>query len=250
VALEIVVLPAQAFTEREGSYTSGERRVQRFYPVVPARPEARPDFAIAAQIGERLEIELEGRAASLVMERIAWEVPDYADLNYDRLAEVRDQWPLVGSRYDRYYGGKAYQNAQGLGVQLQPAAQRGEEVPLAWLEPPEARPVPEGGFLAVPITRLYDRGRTLLPSRVLDPRLTEPYVVLHPDDAARLGVGPDGMVALRLNGTTQRVAVCLEAGLPGGVVLVPRSLGLAVAAPVPVEVQAAARSEASAATGD
>ena len=29
-----VVLPAQPFTEREGTYTSGERRVQRFYPAV------------------------------------------------------------------------------------------------------------------------------------------------------------------------------------------------------------------------
>jgi NADH-quinone oxidoreductase subunit G len=31
-----VVLPVLAFTEREGTYTSGERRVQRFYPAVPA----------------------------------------------------------------------------------------------------------------------------------------------------------------------------------------------------------------------
>ena len=27
-----VVLPVQAYTEREGTYTSGERRVQRFLP--------------------------------------------------------------------------------------------------------------------------------------------------------------------------------------------------------------------------
>ena len=31
-----VVLPAQSWMEREGSYTSGERRVQRFYPVLQA----------------------------------------------------------------------------------------------------------------------------------------------------------------------------------------------------------------------
>ena len=45
-----VVLPAQAYTEREGSFTSGERRVQRFYPAVPPRGQARPDFAITAQV--------------------------------------------------------------------------------------------------------------------------------------------------------------------------------------------------------
>ena len=31
-----VVLPVQSWLEREGSYTSGERRVQRFYPVLLA----------------------------------------------------------------------------------------------------------------------------------------------------------------------------------------------------------------------
>ena len=59
-----VVLPAQAYTERDGSFTSGERRVQRFYPAVPPRGEARPDFAITAQIAAELGLELEGRSAS------------------------------------------------------------------------------------------------------------------------------------------------------------------------------------------
>ena len=45
-----VVLPAQVFTERDGTLTSGERRVQRFYPAVPATAASQPDFAITAQI--------------------------------------------------------------------------------------------------------------------------------------------------------------------------------------------------------
>jgi NADH-quinone oxidoreductase subunit G len=42
-----VVFPAQAFTEREGSVTSGDRRVQRFYPAVPTRHahRIRPELA-------------------------------------------------------------------------------------------------------------------------------------------------------------------------------------------------------------
>jgi NADH-quinone oxidoreductase subunit G len=35
-----VVFPAQAFTEREGTFVSGERRVQRFYAAVPPRVTA------------------------------------------------------------------------------------------------------------------------------------------------------------------------------------------------------------------
>jgi NADH-quinone oxidoreductase subunit G len=56
-ALADVVLPAQAFTEREGTYTSAERRVQRFYPAVPARPGTTADFALTAKIGALLGVD-------------------------------------------------------------------------------------------------------------------------------------------------------------------------------------------------
>jgi len=112
-----VVLPAQAYTERDGSFTSGDRRAQRFYPAVPARGQTKADFAITAEIGKELGIELEGRSASLVMDKIAAQVPAFAGISYGKLAEVSEQWPLVG-RGDLYYGGAAYENKQGLGVQL------------------------------------------------------------------------------------------------------------------------------------
>ncbi len=100
-----VVLPAQAFTEREGTYTNGERRVQRFYPAVPAWARSRADYAITAQIGQLLGIPLESRSPLLVMERsISNQAPDYAEVTYRKLAEVAEQWPIVG-RADLYYGG-------------------------------------------------------------------------------------------------------------------------------------------------
>jgi NADH-quinone oxidoreductase subunit G len=44
-----VLLPARAFTEREGTLTSGERRVQRFYSAVP--PTGDPaDYSITSQV--------------------------------------------------------------------------------------------------------------------------------------------------------------------------------------------------------
>ena len=51
-----VVLPAQSWAEREGTFTSGERRVQRYYPAIQPIGEARPDWQILAQIGERVGI--------------------------------------------------------------------------------------------------------------------------------------------------------------------------------------------------
>ena len=51
------------------------------------------------------------------MDKIAATVPAFAGLSFGKLAEVHEQWPLVG-RSDLYYGGAVYQNTQGLGVHL------------------------------------------------------------------------------------------------------------------------------------
>ena len=159
-----VVLPVQSYIERQGSFTSGERRVQCYYPAIPERQASMPDFAVAARIGQRLDIALEGRSAARVMDKIAAHIPAYSDVNYGRLAEVVEQWPIVG-RGDLYYGGTTYENKQGLGVQLAPAAQKGQPISMEWLKLPD-QTLPDG-LVGVPITLLYDRGTTLLPSELL-----------------------------------------------------------------------------------
>jgi len=112
-----VVLPALAFTEREGSYTSGERRVQRFSPALTVEGKGKPDFSITALVAHGLGIDLEGGSPRKVMDRMAVIVPSFKGISYEKLAEVQEQWPIIG-RADLYYGGTSYQNTQGLGVHL------------------------------------------------------------------------------------------------------------------------------------
>ncbi len=112
-----VVLPALAFTEREGSYTSGERRVQRFSPALTVEGKGKPDFSITALVAQELGIDLEGGSPRKVMDRMAVIVPAYKGISYEKLVEVQEQWPIIG-RADLYYGGTSYQNTQGLGVHL------------------------------------------------------------------------------------------------------------------------------------
>ncbi len=234
-----VVFPVRAFTEREGSFTSGERRVQRFYPAVPARAGVPADFMVTARIADWMEHSLEGRSASLVFRVLAEKIPDYAGLDYRQLAEVIEQWPMIGhTQGERYYGGTAYDNSQGLGVQLEPGAQKGEIVPLSWGEPAERPKLGKDQLLAVPITRLYDRGRTVISTGFLRQRIVEPHVVLHPEDAGRLGVEAGTQVEVQLNGTTSKVSAHLDAGTPEGVVLVPRSIGITIEGPQAVKVRA------------
>jgi NADH-quinone oxidoreductase subunit G len=119
VKLADVALPARAFTERDGTYTSGERRVQRFYPATPALGESMPDYAITALIAAQLGLELEAASAGQVMELISASVKSFAGLSYLALSEVTPQWPIIG-RGDLYYGGTTYENSQGLGKHLAP----------------------------------------------------------------------------------------------------------------------------------
>jgi len=224
-----VVLPAQAFTEREGSFTSGERRVQRFYPAIPPHGETRSDFVITAAIAKELGLELEGRSASLVMDRLADSVKTFAGFSYRILAETNDQWPIVG-RGDLYYGGTTYENRQGLGVQLA----LNSPVPIPSIAGEFLRP-DEDQWLAVPVTHLYDRGITVTTSELLQAHIGEATVLLAPEMAGKLGVAAGEQV--NVNGFRARVRI--DATVPASVVLLPRSLGFPINAPAVAELKKA-----------
>jgi NADH-quinone oxidoreductase subunit G len=225
-----VVLPAQPFTEREGTFTSGERRVQRFYPGV-VRNEFRADYAITAAIGKLVGVNIE-MAPLRIFNRLAARIPAFKDLNYRLLAQVTEQWPIIG-REDVYYGGTQYANAQGLGVQLSHPSQMPV---LAWPQVPEIVR-PEGHLLAAPITILYDRGQTVMPSGVLHQRIPLTYIEVHPDEAARLNILDGDWAKLQLDGFTAQVIVHVSELVPPGVALIPRSLGVPINSPVPIELE-------------
>jgi NADH-quinone oxidoreductase subunit G len=241
-----VVFPAQSFTEREGTLTSGERRVQRYYQAVYPTAGLLADFAVTARLGQKLGVDLEGRAASLVFARIAAEVNAYRGLSYLKLAEVSEQWPQVG-RHDLYYGGTTYDNQSGLGVQLETACQSPDwRAPASWSgKLPEhtfdlAQMNQQGMVWLTPVVKLYDRGQTVLPSRLLHPRLARPTVFLHPETAAWLGLGEGTQVQFDAGaGVVLTVPLSLDEALPLGVAALPRSVGLPVISPRGVKLQKA-----------
>lgn len=226
-----VVLPAQSFVERAGTFTSGERRVQRLYPAVSEPSGSLPDWKIVAEVARRLEVDLEDTAAPLVFERIASEVRDYSGLSYDDLAVVEPQWPEVGGG-DNYFGGTAYANKQGLGVQLAPhRAGR----PLRWKAPPRASAAKD--LLLMPVTKLYDQGRTLRPSKLLAARMAPLQMTLHPVEIERLGLSGAEEAEISWDGRVERLKFTPSTEVPPGSALVPRSVGLALLEPTPVTVR-------------
>ncbi len=230
-----VVLPAQAFTERDGSFTSGERRVQRFYPAVPKHGETRADFAITAALADEMGFELEGGSASRVMDKIAATVKTFAGISYRKLAETVEQWPLVG-RGDMYYGGTTYENKQGLGVQLALNMENAlpfTKHPLGDSKPKKVLRPDEDNWLAVPVTCIYDRGLTVSTSELLRTRIAKAPLLLHPDAAGKFGIQDGGQI--ELNG--YRTKVQLDPTVPASVVLVNRSMGVPIHTPVAAKLK-------------
>jgi NADH-quinone oxidoreductase subunit G len=231
-----VVLPVQAYTERDGTFISGERRVQRFHRAVPPMEGTKPDYAITSMVAKQMGIILEGTTASVVFQMLTADHPTLANLTYDNLSEIVPQWPIVG-RGDMYYGGTGYQNRSGMGMQVSSAVQRGEKINLPKLEKVDAKRPAEGKLLAVPVTKLLDCGITVKTSPLLQNRIGDPFVVMHPSAAQNLGVQAEQTVNLGLDGRTQDMLVKIDETIPTGVVLVPRSMGLPIPAPAEASVQ-------------
>ena len=219
-----VVLPAQPFTECEGTYTSGERHVQRFYPALPALEGTRPDYAIIAQIASRFGRHLAEKSAGLVMMEIAENVPGYAGLTYQKLAEFEEQWPIIG-REDLYYGGTSYQNTQGLGIQLMPRVLQDRFKDLLHMELPEGLDIPEDSLRLVPVARLYDHD-LLSHSTLLQNWLVEKALLLNPVDAGKLELAEGQLVEVTAAGQTQEIKILLDKTVPEGAALFPRRTGL------------------------
>jgi NADH-quinone oxidoreductase subunit G len=218
-------LPVQSFAERDGSFTNGERRVQRFYTAQGPMGEALPAWQALNRLGELLG---QGRArlsAAAVMQEISAQVPAFAGITFPKLAEVVDQFPDVGGG-DLYYGGTAYRNRSGIGIQIEAAADRGEAVNAAAPTGVTAPKKAKGKLVVVPTVRLYNRQPTFLPSDMMHNRIPEPYAEINSADAKKLGIADGDVVQVSIdNGTALRVRAHVNGGAPVGTVVLPRHLG-------------------------
>ena len=92
-----VVLPASSYFEKNGTFTNGERRVQRVNKVVEPIGNTKPDGQIIIDMMARLGYEqptgLTYDAAN-VIEEIADVIPFMKGLSWERLGENGLQWPI------------------------------------------------------------------------------------------------------------------------------------------------------------
>lgn len=219
-----VVLPIQSFAERDGTFTNGERRVQRFYTAQGPMGDALPAWQILSRLGELLAGERAKMSAAAVMLEITKNVPAFEGMRYRELAKVDKQFPVIGGE-DLYYGGTAYQNKGGLGVQIATSADNGEKVSTSKVKLPKALKPGKGEMLIVPTQRLYNRESIFRPSALVHPRVMVPYVEINSADAGRMGVSQGDVVEITApDAQPVRVRANVNGGAPEGSVVLPRHL--------------------------
>jgi NADH-quinone oxidoreductase subunit G len=223
-----LVLPRQSVPERDGTFTNGERRVQRFYTAQGFLGQTRPDWKIFAEAHRALDPNYKVKpSAGAVMAEITQHVPRYAQMSYKALAQVIRQFPDVGGE-DLYYGGTAYNNKGGVGLQWPVEAESGAKISL---KPADGKaPKKEKGLLALPVRVLYDRTPEFSASALMQQRIPQAYAELHAEDAHKLKVAEGDSLRLTFAGQQVSVKAHINGSAPKGVVLVPLYLA---DAPVP-----------------
>ena len=90
-----VVLPASSYLEKNGTFTNGERRVQKVNKVVEPIGNSKPDGQIMVDIMNKMGYEQKGYDAKILLEEISDVVPFFKGITWDRLAINGLQWPVA-----------------------------------------------------------------------------------------------------------------------------------------------------------
>jgi formate dehydrogenase major subunit len=96
-----VVLPGTPSLEKEGTFTSTERRIQRLYQVFEPLEGCRPDWQIICDVANRLGANWHYARPSEVYREIAALTPMFAGVTYERLEGYKSlQWPVAADGTD------------------------------------------------------------------------------------------------------------------------------------------------------
>ncbi len=209
-----VVLPAQSWAERDGTFTNGERRIQLYYPAIAPMGKSKADWQIIGMLNEKMGGDKPKMAASLVFKKaIAAGVAQYKGMDYRSLAQVEKQFPDVGGA-DLYYGGNSYENKHGMGQQWASAAESGE---VTSLDIPDAKSSKVSGIATIRTAALYTNGSLLQHSELLEPRMATPRIMINEADANGIATGDE--VQVRVNGETMTLQAYVNGVAPQGVAL-------------------------------
>jgi formate dehydrogenase major subunit len=189
-----VVLPAAAWAEKDGSYTSMDRRVQWIDKAVDAPGEAKEGMWIICQIAKRMGLDFPYESAAQVLKEIVRLVPQYKGMTLERISRMGGlRWPCP----DEKHPGTDILHTQRFSTPDGKA-----RMATVKNRPPGEDVSPEYPILLTTgrIVLHYNGGSMTLRSESLNEREPELYVEINPMDALNLNVGQGAIVVV----TTRR----------------------------------------------
>ena len=196
-----VLLPATAWGEKDGTVTNSDRTISRQRRVLPAPGQARDDWRILADVaarmgwGDAFDWADAGRDLSRICRRCrAWRGP-WAAISTSRTmpgsrdAAYADLAPFTWPQNPRQSGGRFF----GDGA----VSHRRWPRPDVADHPSVCRNRLKPGQFRLNTGRIRDQWHTMTrtaKSPRLSQHLAEPFLQIHPADAARLGLGPADLV--------------------------------------------------------
>jgi predicted molibdopterin-dependent oxidoreductase YjgC len=174
-----VILPAAAFAEKDGTYTSTERRVQKSSKAVTPPGEAKPDWEIISMLANKMGYSFPYKNIEEINEEMISLTPIYGGMQYDRLENYGLQWPCRDANDPGTPTLHAGKFTRGLGkfhaVEYRPPAESvSEDYPLT--------------LTTGRILEHYHTGTMSRRTRVLDELEPSGAIDIHPDDALKLGI--------------------------------------------------------------
>jgi len=228
-----LVLPAAAPTEKSGTFTSGDRRLQRFEAALPPRGESLADYEIAAKLAHQLDLDLIQGDSKKILGEIIKNISGYESVSLAGLRYAPKQWPFVSGEALSFTG-TVFKNTSGIGTQL---PSRGDTSKLKLGKVSQPRAKFSRGTLAVPVIRLYDQGIMIRTSEVLAPRLEDQLLIIHPADGEKLTLIEGARAEILIGEDSYPGLIKLDDRVPQGVILVPRSMGIPLTVPVNAEIK-------------
>jgi len=214
-----VLLPASAWAEKEGTFTSTERRVQWTNRAVSPPGQAREDLCIISEIAGRLGLGWKQCTAEQVLEEIKSLVPTYRAITREMLAREGFIWiHSIEGYYPSRKKGSPILHGEGFPT----PDGRAILVPVHF-RPPAEETSPEHPLILTTgrVGPHYNAGSMTMRSPSLleiEPKL---YVELHPADASARGIEDGETVVVQTARGEARAAARISLRVAPGVVFLP-----------------------------
>ncbi len=208
-----VVLPAVTFAEKDGTYTTTDRRVQLARKAIEPIGESKPDWEIISLLAKKMgSNEFNYGSPADIMDEMARITPIYGGISYDRLKVNGLQWPCPTKEHP------------GTPILHKEKFSRGKGKfwAIEFKEPAEL-PDAEYPFILTTGRTIFHYHTGTMSSRVdiLNKEVPTGYLEINPADAARLGISEGSKVVVSTRRGEIEIDAKVTERVKEGVVFVP-----------------------------